>query len=837
MPILTKEGYILTKDQVELIKTACLSDDGTGNPVAKVFTILFNDEISFRNTDDFVIWDDENELVSVIRQNFDGPVQGAAWPYKISTGFFGNIQFLEGLYDMGSFEKIIDSMFLNTGLIDEAKKEMIMKWAKNVRNHALVPKAPGPYYPTCPSIPPKPPVPEIRPDGIFHASPIDQRTKKNMIFKMVDAMIEAATDFEFKKVRPATYEVSVFDMTAMAEQFKAFYEGVGADLFYGSLTDNDSAAIYNPKIQESIDNFVDNAIDHVLPDKKGTSRNIVMYIEAYGVRVRYDFLVKYEDDAAADEKWMTETTASVLSYVESINDPAVDSIVINGDYSFSAVINTTSDLDIGLTDFLYTLDGVKTVSWNANGRTYTLVAGDESSKENFKKGVVDSMPTQNEETLDYSVTIMSDNNATLQYTLKVKYYNEETAAAKVGDTYYTLLANAVANAPSGETINVMNDVNESIVVPEGKTLTLNLGGHTITNATGSDTITNNGTLTIDGTGTVDNVSHGKAAIMNNGTMTILNGSFTRSMEAGTSAGSNNNSYYAVLNHGDMTIGAEGVDNSGIAISAIGGHSSLVSNGWYDSTGKTPENDTCTMTIYGGTFNGGKYNLKNDELGIMTVKGGTFTGADDVTTLNWHEMTIDDGDFTTTKSGLVNVSNGTYGQGVGKAIINGGTFTTVGSTANIGLISGYGSEDITINGGTFSCNVNLEKYLGENREIDSESVPGKYVVVTKSNSEVVDEDVNTIIEGLSTEGVTVETDPDTPNTYNITTNGAMAIDGLIDQVVAIENVTSVTITDGQETATYNLADGDLAAFKAAVDAMMPTTIEQGEVTLTMTVAVA
>ena len=87
----------MTSEQIKLVKDVCLTDDGTGNPKAGVFTVLFNDEISFRNTDDFVIWDDANELIHKITINFDGPVSGAAWPYKISTGFFGNIQFLEGL--------------------------------------------------------------------------------------------------------------------------------------------------------------------------------------------------------------------------------------------------------------------------------------------------------------------------------------------------------------------------------------------------------------------------------------------------------------------------------------------------------------------------------------------------------------------------------------------------------------------------------------------------------------------------------------------------------------------------------------------------------------------
>ena len=55
----------------------------------------------------------------------------------------------------------------------------------------------------------------------------------------------------------------------------------------------------------------------------------------------------------------------------------------------------------------------------------------------------------------------------------------------------------------------------TIVIEEGKTLTLDLNGHTLTNTDGRHTIENHGTLTIidgKGNGTVDNISHGHAAI-------------------------------------------------------------------------------------------------------------------------------------------------------------------------------------------------------------------------------------------------------------------------------------------------------------------------------------
>lgn len=1040
----------MTSEQIKLVKDICLTDDGTGNPKAGVFTVLFNDEISFRNTDDFVIWDDANELIHKITINFDGPVSGAAWPYKISTGFFGNIQFLEGLYNMSNFEKVVDEMFLNKGLIDKEKKEMIMKWAANIRNHAMVPQHPGPYYPTVPQIPPCPPRPECRPDGIFHGAPIDQRTKKNLIFKIVDALIAASTDFEFKKIRPMTYEVLTYDLELFANQIKAFIEGMGKDLFYASYTDNDTAAIYNPKKQESIDNFVQNAIELVLPQKKGVTKNTILYIEAYGVRVRYDFMVDYENDDAADEEWKTNTTESVVNFVESINNPAIDSVVINDDYSFSAVINTTDGLDIGLTEFLASLPDTSKVIYSANGVSYVLTVGDESTYDTFKKGVIDSMPTENGAVTVGNTVITSTNAVDLVYTMQVKYFNEAEAVAKIGDQYYSVLANALAAATSGQTVELLKDIEvsndavegtsdtpvyvipdgvtfnggnhtmtaksegwvskggsygdnhilgvtagsasilnlnlvghaamksgivvwkgasatidtvdikncgncgiqaaggtvvltnytssgnvwgsvnadmgggvapsvtfnsgtmsdkveiyteitdqevvtapsltkvqgfgtqlkgfiyytsdvtklgayvigdkvyetiaditanadnvtitladnttESITIPEGKTFTLDMAGHTLTNAADVDTIVNNGTLIINGTGTIDNVSNDKAPIINNGTLTLLKGTITRSAEAGVGGNDDGgNSYYTILNHGDMTIGVADGDNSGIAVTAMGGHSSLISNGWYDSTGKTAENDTCTMTINGGTFTGGKYCFKNDELGEVAINGGTYTGCTDNTLLNWHKMTINDGSFTATKAAVPNVLNGTYQQGVGHLEIAGGEFTAANG-ANVGMINGYTSSDITITGGTFSSKVGLSSYMPEGYEIDETSVPGKFVVVEKSSSETVDEEVNSFIDGLDAEGVTVEPVPDTPNTYTITTNGALTMDSLIDQVTGLENVTGVTVSDGTDTASYAPIGGDLAAFKSQVNAMLPTLNEDEMVTLTMTVSV-
>lgn len=81
-------------------------------------------------------------------------------------------------------------------------------------------------------------------------------------------------------------------------------------------------------------------------------------------------------------------------------------------------------------------------------------------------------------------------------------------------------------AGSGTTITLEKNYTESITIANGQDITLNLAENvTLTNEDGKDTITVElgGTLTIEGSGTVDNVSHQCAAIYNNGTATLNGG--------------------------------------------------------------------------------------------------------------------------------------------------------------------------------------------------------------------------------------------------------------------------------------------------------------------------
>ena len=257
--------------------------------------------------------------------------------------------------------------------------------------------------------------------------------------------------------------------------------------------------------------------------------------------------------------------------------------------------------------------------------------------------------------------------------------------AAIGTTHYDTLTAAVEAATNGQTIVLVAGTAEDITVANGKDITINLNGKTVKNVT-SDTITValGAKLTITGTGTVDNVTHGKAAIYNNGTVILNGGSYTRSAEAeNDTTTSGGNSYYNILNHGVMII------NAAVEVKSSGHFSSLIANGYYSYTATDPRSGYVDgtnqaapqLTINGGTFSGGINTVKNDDGASLVINDGHFSNVTQATVQN----------------------NNT-------AEIRGGTFDAAGHDAfqNIYYAGGKNNGVLTITAGKFTGNV----YSGE-----------------------------------------------------------------------------------------------------------------------------
>lgn len=309
----------------------------------------------------------------------------------------------------------------------------------------------------------------------------------------------------------------------------------------------------------------------------------------------------------------------------------------------------------------------------------------------------------------------TDNGAT------VTIYKEEGATLPnlSGNNAFEVLDAALADlqniAKEGGTYTLTKDLEGDFTISATADVTINLNGHKITNKSGDTFTVNKGSkLTISGSGTVDNVTHAKACIYNNGTVVLNGGEYTRSKENGISKeDSGGNSYYNILNHGEMTI------DPSVKVSQDGHFSSMIANGYFTYTSGTPRSgyvsDTNhqnpSLTINGGTFSGGLNTVKNDDGAKLTIIDGTFTNMSQATVQNHHVTEIKGGTFNTSGSAKYVIDN----EGHNGAANDLGQMTISGGTLNGKIYVGGTGASLIVTGGTFSDPGALA-YLGGNANV-------------------------------------------------------------------------------------------------------------------------
>ena len=250
----------------------------------------------------------------------------------------------------------------------------------------------------------------------------------------------------------------------------------------------------------------------------------------------------------------------------------------------------------------------------------------------------------------------------------------------------------VSNATAPVNIVLTNSITtNNFVIPEGKDVTLDLNGRTVTNA-GSHTILNQGHLTLtdssaDKSGQIISLKSNTAALRNgdNAVCVVEGGTISRD-------GADGNTWHVVENFGKMTF-------NGGKVVLKHGNGFAITNGWnyFDPGASTThavmeinalELDTDSSGIkncrYGDlTVNDvtvtstGYWALSNDYLGTAVINGGTLTSSSFKAVSNGAAMTVNGGTFDGT-AGLFLQSYAT------STVLNGGTFTNM----NVDALSGY-----------------------------------------------------------------------------------------------------------------------------------------------------
>ena len=315
--------------------------------------------------------------------------------------------------------------------------------------------------------------------------------------------------------------------------------------------------------------------------------------------------------------------------------------------------------------------------------------------------------------------------------------------ARAGANDYMTIAEAIA-AGNGHTVTLLRSTTENVVIPEGKTVTLEIPeGITLSNtlyakgtvATGDcSTIVNNGTLTITGSGTVlshCNYDSGVALRNNQGATATLRG--CTFINDNQSSAISARSYYVIQNFGTMDIYAP------TEARIERGSPSVLVNGWHNGSDNTTR-EPAIMNIYGGNFSGGWIVVKNDDCGVMTISGGEFKPTTTDTNkpravMTTHKLTITGGNFTSAHAQYATIeilqqeANSDYG--AGEMTISGNpVFTNTLGGGNIDIRQGGGGNGtavIAISSGKFSTQVEREWCATGLRPTTTADADGYYTV--------------------------------------------------------------------------------------------------------------
>ena len=279
-------------------------------------------------------------------------------------------------------------------------------------------------------------------------------------------------------------------------------------------------------------------------------------------------------------------------------------------------------------------------TFNLDSNTYTYAATSEDSEyeglillqdyagqnavQDFKKIVINITNLTAPEDAKQILYVYDDQEGIIQTNQPVVKGDssiEKFFVAKVGDTYYKTLAEAVAAADNA-TVTLLKDVTANVTIPADKTITLDLNGKTL----------NGGK------------NNGNAALLNKGTVTIKDSSASKggTIKREDNADLTGTTYYVIKNLGTMTIEQANVNNnSGYKETNSAGSmkgSSLICNG-----DRADDNET-TLTINDGVFEQQNFlAVKNGTMGILNVNGGKFTSKHSAIQ-NWYKADIKGGEI-------------------------------------------------------------------------------------------------------------------------------------------------------------------------------------------------
>lgn len=258
-----------------------------------------------------------------------------------------------------------------------------------------------------------------------------------------------------------------------------------------------------------------------------------------------------------------------------------------------------------------------------------------------------------------------------------------SAVAQVGTTTYGTLNGAIGAAAEGDTVTLLADATEDVVV--NKNITLDLGGKTLTGTKtdkkASLTVVKGATATVKN-GTILGTANGYYTIQNNGTATFENLNAT----AGNTGSS------MIDNWGTLTINSGEYSGGLNVVKSEEGSVLTINGGEFTRTSAPSFGITGTILVYGTTtITGGKFIDKTSSTNARVVVTGVVEGYTAITR-------ITGGSFTNTKGAIFHnlgkatpdnfeVSGGTFNKSIPYYYFAEGSVLSKNSSGSYGVRDG------------------------------------------------------------------------------------------------------------------------------------------------------
>lgn len=374
------------------------------------------------------------------------------------------------------------------------------------------------------------------------------------------------------------------------------------------------------------------------------------------------------------------------------------------------------------------------------------------------------------------VTIKDNGDGTFGVSEAVNY------VAEIGENKYETLAEAVSAANDGETVKLLADATEDVVI--NKNITLDLGGKTLTN-------TNAGKATI--------------SVQNGATVTVTNGNVV----GGTS-------YYNI----EVVKGS----NANLTLTGVTATAGNTGSSMIDNWG--------TLTIESGTYTGGLDTVKNEPAATLSISGGTFTltkgtkSGFTAVVFNYGTLNISGGEFVQSDKNppyyqAQVIHTDKDGSDVPSTVITGGIFKNLCSRTQAMAVraTNKAAGATKVSGGTFNKEIS-DSYCADgfiptkNADGTYGVKTGKYVAQVGSSTkyetlaEAINKGAKKTVKLLSDvdENVTIKAG----TTRTIDLNGYTLNGGTGTSTPTILNLGTLTITDSSadKTGTIKRADSGI-----------------------------